>query len=211
MRALLPALMLIGLATAANAHPHVFVTSRTEIVYQTDGRLAGVRQIWTFDDMFSAFATQGLDANGDGKLTREELQPLAQTNVDSLKDFQYFTFAKLGGKQLLFKPPQDYWLDFTDKLLTLHFYLPLSSPQTQGKKPLSVEVYDPTYYVDFEMADKDPASISGGPACALNVVRPQQLTADQQAQALALDQADFSAANPTFGAQFANHILVNCP
>ena len=211
MRILLLSLMLSGFATAATAHPHVFVTARSEIVYQADGRLTGVRQTWTFDDMFSAFATQGLDANGDGKLSREELQPLAQTNVDSLKDFEYFTFAKLGGKQLLFKPPVDYWLDYDDRLLTLHFFLPLSSPQTQGKKPLSVQVYDPTYYVAFEMAEKDPATVAGAPACALNVVRPQELTPAQQAAAVQLDQADFSAANQDFGAQFANRILVNCP
>ena len=28
----------------------------------------------------------------------------------------------------------DYWLDYDNKLLTLHFFLPLSSPQAQGKK-----------------------------------------------------------------------------
>jgi ABC-type uncharacterized transport system substrate-binding protein len=211
MRSLVLALMLSGLTTTAAAHPHVFVTARSEIVYQQDGRVAGVRQVWTFDDMFSAFATQGLDANGDGKLSREELQPLAQTNVESLKDFDYFTFAKLGGKQLLFKPPVDYWLDFADKLLTLHFYLPLSTPQTQGKKPLVVRVYDPTYYVDFEMAEKDPATIAGAPECAVDVARPKPLDASQKAAAVQLDQPDFSAANQNFGEQFANNILVNCP
>lgn len=48
------------LATAgAAAHPHVWVTIKSELVYAGDGSVTGVRHIWTFDEMFSAFASQG--------------------------------------------------------------------------------------------------------------------------------------------------------
>ena len=47
--------------------------------------------------MFSAFATMGIEAKTEGQFTREELQPLAQINVDLLKDFAFFTFAKIDG------------------------------------------------------------------------------------------------------------------
>jgi ABC-type uncharacterized transport system substrate-binding protein len=205
-------LLLISLAPAV-AHPHVFVTARSEIVYDQARRFVGVRHAWTFDDMFSAFATQGLDKNGDGRLSRDELQSLAQTNVDSLKDFDYFTVARLGGKKLLFKAPVDYWLEFTGGVLTLHFLLPANAPQDQGQKALALEVYDPTYYVAFDLAEDAPVSISGAPDCVANVVRPKPLDAAQQAAAVQLDQAAFSAldSNKDFGAQFAPRILVNCP
>ncbi|MCK9912785.1 DUF1007 family protein, partial [Microbacteriaceae bacterium K1510] len=69
------------------------------------------------------------DKNGDGKYDREELKELAQVNIDGLKEFDYFTYAKLGPTALKFKPPVDYWLDYTDKgILTLHFTLPLEQP-----------------------------------------------------------------------------------
>ena len=61
--------------------------------------MTGVRQAWTFDDMYSAFATTGIKARTKGQFTREELQPLAQLNVESLKDFAYFTYAKIDGKR----------------------------------------------------------------------------------------------------------------
>src|SRR5882724_9837841 len=157
---LLAALCLFGSVAVATAHPHVWVTAQSEIVYDPGGRVTGVRQTWAFDDMFSSYATQGLDKDGDGKLSREELQPLAQTNVESLKEFDYFTRAKLGGKLLLFKAPVDYWLEETNKILILHFLLPLSSPQTQGQKPLAIDIYDPTYFVDFAMAESNPAKVS---------------------------------------------------
>jgi ABC-type uncharacterized transport system substrate-binding protein len=85
-------------ATAARAHPHVWITMKSEVVYGPDGAATGVRHHWTFDDLFSAYATQGLDAKAKGEFTREELAPLAQVNVESLKDFDYFTFAKANGR-----------------------------------------------------------------------------------------------------------------
>src|SRR3954464_3322643 len=112
----------------ASAHPHVWITVKSELVYAPDGSVTGVRHAWTFDDMFSVFATQGIDTKTKGEFTREELKPLAQTNVESLKDFDYFTYAKSDGKKLEFAEPLgDYYLDYDSKetVLTLHFTLPL--------------------------------------------------------------------------------------
>ena len=44
----------------AFAHPHVFVTMKSELVYAPDGTVTGVQHSWTFDEMFSAMAIQGL-------------------------------------------------------------------------------------------------------------------------------------------------------
>ena len=90
-------LCLIALACAtaplapsrANAHPHVFVQVQSEILYAPDGTTTGVRHHWAFDEMFSTYATQGLDTNNDGKLSSDELKDLAKTNVEALKDFNY--------------------------------------------------------------------------------------------------------------------------
>ncbi len=72
---------LLLMPAAALAHPHVWVTMKEELVYAPDGALTAVRHTWTFDETFSAFATQGLSAKAKGKFTPEELQPLAQTNL----------------------------------------------------------------------------------------------------------------------------------
>ena len=75
-------LAVLFIAAPALAHPHVWVTMRTELVYAPDGRITGIRHAWSFDDMFSTFAIQGLDSKEKGKFTREELAPLAKVNVD---------------------------------------------------------------------------------------------------------------------------------
>src|SRR3954471_353135 len=78
-------------ATAASAHPHVWVVAKSAVVYAPDGTVVGIRHSWAFDDMYSAFATQGLDQKTKGEFTREELQSLAQVNVESLKEYDFFT------------------------------------------------------------------------------------------------------------------------
>jgi ABC-type uncharacterized transport system substrate-binding protein len=115
-------------APVAQAHPHVWVTIKADLVFGQDGKVTAVRHAWTFDEMFSAFATQGLDKNNDGKLSREELAELAEVNVTSLEEFNYFSVAKSGGKDVTFDKPVDYWLEADkDNVLTLHFTLPLKT------------------------------------------------------------------------------------
>src|SRR4051812_46849740 len=83
----------------ARAHPHVWITASSELMYAADGSITGVRHAWSFDDMFSTYALQGIETKTKGAYSREELGPLAQTNVDSLKEFGFFTFARRTAKR----------------------------------------------------------------------------------------------------------------
>jgi ABC-type uncharacterized transport system substrate-binding protein len=203
---------LLAASVCAFAHPHVWVSMEGQLVYAPDGSVTGVHYDWTFDDMFSAFATQGIDGKKPGQFTRQELAPLAQENVGSLKEFDYFTFAKANGKKIEMKDPTDYYLDYNtkDTVLTLHFTLPFKAPIKA--KELNVDIYDPEYFVDFSFKDvKSPVSLQGAPtACKLTIARPQELTAAQGQQ---LSESFFSALTATdnWGAQFANKISVKCP
>ena len=115
-------------ATAADAHPHVWITAKSQLLYAPDGTVSGVRHAWTFDDMFSTYAVQGIEPKTKGTFSRDELAPLAQTNVESLKEFGFFTFAKADGSKQRFLEPVDYFLDYKDGLLTLNFTLPAKTP-----------------------------------------------------------------------------------
>ena len=196
---------------AAQAHPHIWVTVKSEVVYGPDGTVTGVRHAWTFDDMFSVFATQGIESKKKGEFTREELAPLAEVNVTSLKEYDFFTYAKANGKDVTFVDPVEYSLEFDPKetVLTLYFTLPLKTPVKA--KEFTVEVYDREFFVDFSFAEKNPAKLVGAPAhCKLTVVNPEQMNTDLSARlsALAADQRDPTL---TIGSEFANKIVVKCP
>jgi ABC-type uncharacterized transport system substrate-binding protein len=204
-------LSLVLAASSAAAHPHVWVVAKSSVIYGPDGSVVGVRHSWVFDDMYSAFATQGLDQKTKGEFTREELESLAKENVESLKDFGFFTFAKLDGKKAVFTDPRDYYLEFNSKdtVLTLNFVLPLKSPVKA--KSLSFEVFDPSYFVDFQFAEKDPLALDGAPAgCEVNLGKPQEMT-KEMAMRLAEIPPDAQIPENSFGAAFANKILVKCP
>src|SRR5688500_2909588 len=117
-RSLLGLLLLAGVLafgpTQAQAHPHVWISASSQVVYAPDGSMSGVRHAWTFDDMFSTYALQGIETKVKGVYSREELAPLAQTNVESLKEFDFFTFAKADGKKEKFLEPVDYFLEYKD-------------------------------------------------------------------------------------------------
>ncbi len=148
------------LASAAEAHPHVWVTVKTTVLFK-GGNIVGLRHKWTFDQYYTATALEGLDANKDGIYSKRELAPLAQTNMDGMKGFKYFTFAKLGGSDLEFSRPVDYWLDYTNDILTLHFTLPLAHPVRADAKGFSFSVYDQSFFIAFNLAKIDPIALGG--------------------------------------------------
>jgi ABC-type uncharacterized transport system substrate-binding protein len=181
-------------------------------VFGPDHQITGIRHHWTFDEFYTAMAIQGLDADGDGAYSKEELDPLAKVNAESLKEFDYFTFVRIGKgeKALPLKEPVDYWVDYDKTLLTLHFTLPLETPLDPKIEQVEVDVYDPSFFVAFGFAADTPVKITGtATGCAAEVEKPDPET---DADAKALTEAFFSQLGPdsNFGSQFAQTAIVKC-
>ncbi len=198
------------IAAPAMAHPHVWVAARATVLFDKEGRITGIRHDWAFDEMYSAFATQGLGKDGKPP-TREELQPLAKTNVDSLTEFDYFTFAREAGRKLAFGEPIDFYLDADDKkIVSLHFTLPLKEP-LGAKKPFSFQVYDPTYFVAFGFEKKEPIALKDAPTgCSQSVMDPAPLLAADEKKLSAAATENFSP-GADLSARLAPRVVVACP
>jgi ABC-type uncharacterized transport system substrate-binding protein len=200
----------LAFAVPAQAHPHVWVTMKSEIVYAPDGSAIGIRHHWAFDDGFSAYAVQGIPSKVKGQFTRADLAPLAKINVESLKEFDYFTYATADGKKAPFGDPlPGYWLGYSHSILVLNFVLPFKHPVKP--KSLKIEIYDPTIFIDFAFVKETPVKLLGAPqGCKLDVALPKDITAVQSQR---LGESFFNAltAGQNWGAQFANKILVSCP
>ena len=159
-------------------------------------------------------AVEGLDTNKDGVYSKEELKPLAQVNVEGLKDFDYFTFVHFegeDGKSLKLKPPIDYWAEYEKGVLTLHLTLPLETPVDTHGKAVSVDVYDPSFFVAFGFATEGPTKLVGADSkgCTAEIEQPDPQAA---ADAKALTESFFSQLGPSsnFGSQFAQTVTVKC-
>lgn len=207
---LLGAGLLLG-ASAAWAHPHVMVTAKAQIIYGKDGKVTAIRHAWAFDETYSVYAVQGLDADKNGILTSAELAELAKVNVESLAEFGYFTIAKANGKAQPFGAPFDYELAFANNVLTLTFTLPLASPAVANRS-FGLEIADPTWFVAFTLAPGDDAVVlKDAPAgCVLKLTRPKPPELAPNTNTLS-EEFFTSGGGASVGLQFVNRALVACP
>jgi ABC-type uncharacterized transport system substrate-binding protein len=198
----------VGLSSPALAHPHVWVTAKAEIVFAPDGKVTGVRHHWTFDEAYTAYVTQGLDKNNDGKLAPEELQELADENAASLNEFDYFTVLKARGKPQTFDTPREARMTMEKTQVAMSFLLPLKAPVAPSGA-VSVEIEDPTFFVYFSLTEGQAAiSLANAPqGCVTSIAKAKPLDATMQ-QIL----QDEGAIQPQdIGIEYANRAIIACP
>jgi ABC-type uncharacterized transport system substrate-binding protein len=200
---------LVAVVVPASAHPHMWVTYEMTVDYD-NGTVTGVDHVWSFDDSYAAMALEGLDTNNDGKYDQHELEPLLKVNMDGLKEFNYFTVAKLGEEQLAFNPPTNAHLEYVNGVLRLFFHLPLAKPVLADADGLTFAVFDPSYFIDFEPEQTNAVKLASAPAgCVAAVLDPDAEKQDAQAQKLGAAMAQqFGAGVVGFGSY--KTIAISC-
>jgi ABC-type uncharacterized transport system substrate-binding protein len=198
----------VGLVSPALAHPHVWVTAKAEVVFASDGRVTGVRHHWTFDEAYTAYVTQGLDKNNDGKLTPEELQELADENAASLNEFGYFTVLKARGKPQSFDPPREARMTMEKTQVAMSFLLPLKAP-VAPTGAVSIEIEDPTFFVYFSLTEGNASvSLANAPqGCVTSIAKAKPL--DATMQKILQDEGAIQAQD--LGIEYANRAIIACP
>lgn len=211
--ALLAAAMLEAAAKPASAHPHILIDAHAEIVFNAQGQIVAVTNVWDFDDAFSAFAIQGYDSKSDGNPTRTDLQPLAEINLQSLAEYGFFTQVKIDGAAVAVGHPKDYYDVFADEKLTLRFTLPLAKPLDIHGKTVEIDVYDPAYFAAITFAKGTPVRLAGNSTgCESFVHRPEPLDPATASQ-LAVIPADQRTLPPDLFAitnKLVNATRVSC-
>lgn len=101
----------------------------------------------------------------------------------------------------------------TARLLELHFVLPLKDP-SDLEAAITLDVYDPTYYVDFRFSRADGAlGVTGGPGnCRVERRDPPSLDAQTAAALAAIgpEQRDLPPELEQAAAQLVNQMIVTC-
>jgi ABC-type uncharacterized transport system substrate-binding protein len=170
--------------------------------------VTGVRHHWTFDEAYTAYVTQGLDKNNDGKLIPEELQELADENAASLNEFDYFTVLKARGKPQTFDPPREARMTMEKTQVAMSFLLPLKTP-VAPTGAVSIEIEDPTFFVYFNLTEGQAAiSLANAPqGCVTSIAKAKPL--DSTMQKILQDEGAIQPQD--IGIEYANRAIIACP
>lgn len=138
-----------------HAHPHMFLTSGAEFVWQNE-KLQGVWLEWTFDKFFSADITYAYDANADGKFSAAETQAVHDNAFIYLKNYYYFTFFRQGTARSNPARVEKFSVSQKDGVMSYRFYLDLSA---FAPGEFFLAIYDYTFFCDIAPA-KNPVKLS---------------------------------------------------
>ncbi len=200
----------LAIASAAQAHPHVFADARLDVSVNAGGIVQKLSHVWRFDDLFSSTVLMEFDKNGDLLLDDAELAELSKTINESIAEYNYFQTVLQDGKDVPMNPPQNLIADFQDSQLLILF-------ETTPKAPLklvhtvSFGIYDPTFYTAIDYAEDKDMHAAGVPAdCQSTVVRPdpdEALAANQST----LTEAFFNDPTGTDMSKiFATRLEITC-
>ncbi len=203
-------------ATGAAAHPHIFIDTGLEVILDAEGRADAVRVVWVYDDFYSLVMLQdrGLDADGDGKLTREEEAKLSGFDMEWDADFNGDLYLLDKGTEPVALGRPHNWSARVEggRIVSVHVR-DIVTPFAVTDAPLVLQVYDPTYYVAYTILGTPLLSGAGAAGCAVQVFEPDLSAAQEQLQAMLQEYtADQSTEQdfPAVGANFAEEARVTC-
>ncbi len=165
--------MMLGLVQSALAHPHIFIDAQVGITLDDAGRLTALQHSWTFDSAFSVWMVQGLDTDGNGVVTPDEMQDLADENMLGLAEFGFYTSA---GDNMAFSAVGDQRMRYENSRVTLDFSITALDPQPVGGR-FELGVYDAEYYVAIAFDDvSDVSLVNAGADCSIHLEPPTPMS-----------------------------------
>ncbi|BDW85269.1 DUF1007 family protein [Roseicyclus marinus] len=209
---LFPAICLALWAAPLGAHPHIFVDAGLRLLRDEAGVVTAVEVTWRYDELYTLLLTEdyGIDPDYDLVLTEAEVAQMLGFDLNWSGGFEGGLVVRQGDRLLDLGAPEPVSLALlpSGQLETTH----RRAVQGAVAGDLVAQVYDPEFYIAFEMIL--PVSVAGSPACATDLVRAD-LDAAYAVLETALEEIGGAVAAednfPPVGAYFADRVEVTCP
>ena len=135
-------------------------------------------------------------------------------NIEALKEYNYFVYAKADGKQLAYGEITEYGQVYNDGTLEMHFVVPLAAPVDPRKAAFAYQMYDPSFYIAMDYKDAQSVASVGAmpPECRIDL-KPTPSDAQTEATRQMLSEKDQNWTPPDgedFGSLFAQPVAVEC-
>ena len=172
MGALCVAVALSLAAGEARANPDVWIEATIAVAFD-DERVGGLTVSWAFDDFYSAHAIRTYDLDRDGMFDSLESMTLRSETFDPLSGADYHVHVWSGDEKRRDIEVDDFEARIEDTTLVYAFSVPLAPPLDPLNGPVTVSLFDPKNFVDFDFPDSDFLLVSGamGTGCTFRIAR----------------------------------------
>jgi ABC-type uncharacterized transport system substrate-binding protein len=212
---LMIALMGLLLASqAARAHPHIFVDAGLTLIMDAAGEVTAVEVTWRYDELYSMLLAEdyGLDPDFDLVLTEAEVAATLGFDLNWSDGFEGGLVIAQEGRDITLGAPEPVSLRMTGtgQIETTHRRAVTGTGAGTGA--VVAQIYDPEFYVAFEMIL--PVDLSGADGCEVALVRADldAAYAGLEAALEAIGGAVAAEDNfPPVGALFADRVEITCP
>jgi len=196
------AVLIAAIPLTAAAHPHAWIDAQTTLLLSAPSTLSAIREEWRFDRDYTAYLLR--DSKGELK----PLENFTQSSMRNLAAYHYFIDFYAHGAPVTLGAVKAAESSLVNGSLRMRFTIALATPIDISAE-ISLSVYDPTYYIDFQHV-QDHEVLFEGPraeACSYRVQRAQP-SAQALRQAQAMDRS--APVNPSLGKLFAEVMYVHC-
>lgn len=198
----------------AGAHPHEFID--TGLTFRTDdeGRLGAIGVVWVWDDLTSMLIVEdlGMDGDGDGELTGEEKQRLAAQFSQWPEEYTGDLYLTRDGQPVELTVPLEVKADYLQGRLVLNYLRALPERIPLGQVPVILQVYDPSYYVFYDLAGTP--EVRGRDGCHVSIrkadIGAAQKLYDRLLGQLTEEEMMEQGKYPEVGGAFADEVVLEC-
>ncbi len=200
---------------AAKAHPHIFIDSGVEVIFDAQGQVTALRISWSYDDFYSLLAIEdyGFDPDGDSRLTADEQAKLTGFDMAWEAGYNGDLYVLNQGAPVALGGPQEVTARYEDGIITSTHLRKLETPQQPAPEGMVIQVYDSGYYTAYHIASE--AVLTNAPAgCVAPVFTPDLSAADEKLYAVLQEYQpgdDVEVDFPAVGANYADEVRLTCP
>jgi tRNA threonylcarbamoyladenosine biosynthesis protein TsaE len=160
------------IATAVQAHPHVWV-SASLVLQVHDKCITALQLTYTFDPAYSSLLISDFDKDKNGQLNPTELSELAAALQTALKEIDFFVHLTVDQQNIEVKTVSDVQVSILREEVRLTFTLSLPKPVDLKTSQFDFALYDPSNYVAVIYDDRQEAVRIDGTlpsACSFKVL-----------------------------------------
>ena len=200
------ALFATSLSTA-EAHPHMWIDLKSEVIIQDQTLVSAIYQEWLFDDFFSATLIEEASQNPKGR--EVGIKSVVGEILDNLKPHDYFTLINVNGKKISSNPIKSFEVEVRENRVWVGFLLPLSKEVDITAQALAYSIFDPTFYIEMLYFEGETVSFAGDAAasCSSKILQPNP---SNEAVLLSRSPELDQVPDQSIGELFAETVMVNC-